>query len=131
MLPRMRTVRALVVDDAADMRFLIGAILEDAGTGARVAEAATGAEALDVVDGVAFDVVILDARMPGMDGYETAARIRRRRPEQRIILCTSAVDDSVRARAREAGADAVLSKGELDRLPALVGAVMDGAGEPR
>jgi CheY-like chemotaxis protein len=127
----MRTVRALVVDDAADMRFLIGAILEDAGTGARVAEAATGAEALDVVDGVAFDVVILDARMPGMDGYETAARIRRRRPEQRIILCTSAVDDSVWARAREAGADAVLSKGELDRLPALVAAVVNGTGERR
>ncbi len=117
----MSAVRVMVVDDGADNRFLIGAILEDCGEDvAVVAEADSARVALETIAGADPDVVILDARMPRVDGYEAAVRIRALRPRQRILLWTAHVDADVEARAARAGVDRVLAKSDFGRLPDVV-----------
>ena len=115
------TVRTLIVDDHADVRFLIRTIVQDAGPPLEVVGEAEGAEAaLERLDALAPDVVVLDARMPRIDGFEAAPMLLARRPGLPILLCSAWVDDDVRRRAREAGIRAVLSKDQFDEIPAVV-----------
>jgi len=114
-------VRTLIVDDHADVRFLIRTIVADAGIGVEVVGEADGAEsALEQLDALRPDVVIMDARMPRIDGFEAAPLLLARRPELPIVLCSAWVDDEVRRRAAEAGIQRVLSKDQFDELPAVV-----------
>ena len=116
----MEPVRVIVVDDAADTRFLIGLVLGEVEGVEIVAEADGAAGALASVDGARPDVALLDARMPGVDGYELAGILRQRIPGLRIALLTSVVDHVVEERALAAGADACLSKADMDQLGARV-----------
>ena len=115
------TVRTLIVDDHADVRFLIRTIMQDAGPPLEVVGEADGAEsALAQLDELTPDVVVMDARMPRIDGFEAAPMLRARRPGLPILLCTALVDDEVRRRAAEAGIGAVLSKDRFDEIPGVV-----------
>jgi two-component system chemotaxis response regulator CheY len=119
-------VRTLVVDDHADVRFLIRTIVADAGLGVEVVGEADGVEsALAQLDALAPDVVVMDARMPRVDGFEAAPMLLERRPGLPILLCSGWVDDDVRRRAVEAGIRHVLSKDQFDEIP---GAVLELAG---
>jgi CheY-like chemotaxis protein len=113
-------VRVMVIDDQADVRFLVGLILGDEGDIEVVAEAEGAEAALATVLETAPDVALLDARMPIMDGFELAPRLLERAPGLRIALLTSLVDDVIEERAREAGAHACASKADFDALPDLV-----------
>jgi CheY-like chemotaxis protein len=118
--PSKRPVRVLVVDDHADVRFLVRAILGDAGPDVTYAgEAAGASEALDALERTDPDVVVLDARMPGVDGFETAALLLERRPGLPILLCSAIVDDEIRSRAQEAGIAACLSKDHFEAIPGM------------
>ena len=118
--PLKRPVRVLVVDDHADVRFLVRVILGDAGPDVTFAGEASGAqEALDALDGADPDVVVLDALMPGVDGFETAALLLERRPGLPILLCTAIVDDEVRTRAQAAGIAACVSKDHFEAIPEI------------
>ena len=118
--PDQRPVRVLVVDDHADVRFLVRAILGDAGPDVTyVGEAAGASEALDVLERTDPDVVVLDARMPGVDGFETAALLLERRPGLPILLCSAIVDDEIRSRAQAAGIAACVSKDHFEAIPGL------------
>jgi CheY-like chemotaxis protein len=111
-------VRLMIVDDHADVRYLIRAIVADAGGDVEVAAEADGARAaLETIAAVDPDVVVLDAIMPVVDGFEAAAMILERRPAQPIVLCSALVDDEVRHRAERAGIAACLSKDEFDAIP--------------
>jgi CheY-like chemotaxis protein len=114
-------VRTLIVDDHADVRFLIRTIVEDAGPPLEVVGEADGAEAaLERLDALVPDVVVLDARMPRIDGFEAAPMLLARRPGLPILLCSAWVDDDVRRRAAAAGIRAVLSKDQFDEIPGVV-----------
>jgi len=116
--PHKRPVRVLVVDDHADVRFLVRAILGDAGPEVVFAGEASGAhEALEALESADPDVVVLDARMPGVDGFEAARMLLERRPGLPILLCSAIVDDDVRTLAHEAGITACLSKDHFDAIP--------------
>ena len=87
--------KVLVVDDEKDFVEMFAMRLEDAGE--RVRKAYSGEEGLEVLAKSDIDVVILDIKMPGMDGIETLREIKRRFPLVEVILLTGhgAVDTAV------------------------------------
>ncbi len=125
--PPQRPVRVLVVDDHADVRFLVRAILDDAGPEVEFAgEAACADEALAALETLEPDVVVLDARMPAVDGFEAAAMLLERRPGLPILLCSAIVDDAIRARAEATGIAACLSKDHFEAIPRVALELADG-----
>src|SRR5918995_4178329 len=100
----MGYVRTLILDDRKDVRFLIRTIVADAEVLVEVVGEADGVEAaLEQLASLEPDAVVLDARMPRVDGFEAAVLLLERRPELPIVLCSAFVDDDVRRRAAEAG----------------------------
>lgn len=86
----MPDVRVLVVDDEADIRATVAAMLETEGY--HVAEAANGADALAAVETDPPDVILLDMRMPVMDGWRFAAEMHRRNHAIPLVVMTAARD---------------------------------------
>ena len=70
-----RTLRVLVVDDEPPARTRLRRMLDELPEVAEVSECASGSEALDALEAATPDLVLLDIRMPGMDGLEVARRI--------------------------------------------------------
>ena len=79
-----RKPRVLVVDDEADIRSSLRRILEY--DGYEVADAATGAQALEMVEVDGPEVVLLDIKMPHMDGLEVLAELHRRQPGLPVVM---------------------------------------------
>lgn len=105
-----RTVDVLVVDDDPVVRFGLDMMLRGAPDLRVVAEAGDGAQALELVDRHAPDVVLMDIRMPGTDGLSATETLRRRpQAPQVVVLTTFDADDHV-LRALRAGAAGFLLK---------------------
>jgi two-component system sensor histidine kinase/response regulator len=102
--------RVLVVDDVAANRFLYRAVLED--DGHDVTEALDGMGALTALQQAAFDLVLLDVSMPGMDGIEVLQRIREAADggPAVLILTAAAREPAAIERGLAHGADAYLTK---------------------
>jgi CheY-like chemotaxis protein len=110
----------MLVDDSADARFLLRAIFEDSPEDVQVAGEADGVRAaLESIDAVDPDVVVLDAMMPRVGGLEAAPMILARRPGQKLLLCSAYVDDELRDRAEAAGIAAWVSKDDMETIPAV------------
>ena len=117
---RTRRARVLVVDDSSAFRDVATSLVSAAPSLRLVGLAASGAEAIELLPQLKPDLVLLDFRMPGMDGIETARIVRQERPDALVVLVSAVVADLEPA-ARAAGAAAVLGKHELcpDTLEAL------------
>lgn len=114
-------IRVVIADDEALIRSGLRMILEDEPDISVVAEAEDGATALDLAVEKGPDVVVMDLRMPGMDGIEATGLIRKRVPGVRILVVTTFDLDEYVLAALRAGADGFLLK---DSAPEeLVGAV--------
>jgi DNA-binding NarL/FixJ family response regulator len=121
-------LRALIVDDDSDMRFLVRMTIEVANHGLAVAgEAESGLEAIASVGQDRPEVVVLDNRMPGMTGLETARRILAEHPEQSIILFSAYLDPKTRAEADSVGVRMCMDKTDVDRLPEALWQLAPGA----
>jgi two-component system invasion response regulator UvrY len=119
----------MIVDDNAEVRFLIRAIVDDADgtTDVVVAGEADGVRsALESIDQIDPDVVVLDALMPVVGGLEAAPMILARRPGQTILMCSAFVDDDLRAKALAAGVAACVSKDDLEAIPRLAAELARG-----
>jgi two-component system response regulator YesN len=119
------TAMVLIVDDELDMRLLVRAILQTSSLGVEVvAEAADGLEAMAVFATLdppdVPDVVILDNRMPGMDGLQVAAAMLKQEPRQRIVLFSAFVTDDMEKEAASLGVRACIGKHDFAHLPQLV-----------
>jgi len=104
-------IKVMVVDDTDHVRRMLRNMLELDGF-VVVAEANGGPAAVDTIDGADPDVVVIDYKMPEVDGLETAARIRAIRPTQVMILYTAFVDADLERKARHVGVSLVLGKVE-------------------
>lgn len=118
-LPR----RVLVVDDSATMRSIVKKILGASRFPLRLADASEGQAALNIIARNTADIVFLDYNMPGLSGVETLKAIKGSNRAVRVVIMTSASDESVARQAIEAGADAFLKK---PFYPADVDAVIYG-----
>jgi CheY-like chemotaxis protein len=105
-----RALRVLVVDDNPAMRRVLRGLLEDVGLEV-VGEAADGLEGVAHAELLRPDVVLMDWRMPGLDGLAATAEIRRRLPEMQVVMFSAAESDGMAAIAGQAGASAFVAKG--------------------
>lgn len=102
------TINILVVDDDEQMTETLSDILE--AKGYRVAVAGSGEQALDRVAECRFDVILLDIKLPGMNGVETLKAIRRQCPESMVVMMTAYTLPDLIKKAEEEGALATLTK---------------------
>ncbi len=109
-------VRILVVDDTDHVRTMLCEMLRLDGFDV-VGEAADAETAVDLAVHTDPQVVIMDLRMPGIDGLEATRRIRALRPQQPVIIYTAYLDEQIEQAARDAGA--VLCLGKVEGLPNL------------
>lgn len=107
--------RVLIVDDNPDIRYLTRLTIESDSCEV-VGEANNGVEALDVADDVRPDTVVIDLRMPLMDGIEATRILRYRFPDLKIIVLSGSDDPAVERQISAAGADVAVDKGKLDDL---------------
>lgn len=128
------SIRVLVVDDHALHRDGTRHILEDYDDLEVVGDADSGEAALALVNRLQPDVVLLDIRLPGMNGIETARRIRDHHPGVRVLMVTAYDDEEYVRGAFEVGAVGYLSKSapgrelvEAIRVVALGGTVLGPA----
>jgi DNA-binding NtrC family response regulator len=103
-------MKVLIVDDEKNMRLTLADLLKEEGY--QVETAATGEEALALCQSQhnGFDAVLLDVRMPGIDGVEVFRRIRRHQPGQRVLLMSAFTVDDLKHAALDEGAIAFLPK---------------------
>ena len=95
-------VKVMVVDDTDHVRSMLVDMLELDGFDV-VGEAASGNQAITMVGDSNPDVIVMDYKMPGMDGLSASRAIREVRPKQSIILYTAYLDDRLEGLAKEAG----------------------------
>lgn len=123
--------RILVIDDEGNIRKMIRMALEQAG---HVVDAAPdGRTGLDMYkDGSEHDLVLLDQRMPEMDGLEVLHELRRRTPEARVIMITAfgTIDLAVDA-MRSGAADFLRKPFTLDTLRGAVQSALNLKMEPK
>ncbi len=113
----IQTCRVLVVDDDEVILGAVAGILGQEGY--RVDTATNGSEALEAIERTHPDLVLLDMRMPVLDGWAFARTLRERAIDLRIVVMTAAQD--ARRWAEEIGANAYLAKPfDLDDLIAIV-----------
>jgi CheY-like chemotaxis protein len=105
-MPEPRELRILIVDDEPQIRATVSAMLQTEGYA--VDEAANGADALHAVEHRAPDVILLDMRMPVLDGWGFARELRRRGHRTPIVVMTAARDAA--RWAREIAAETFVAK---------------------
>ena len=108
--------RVLVVDDNSDIRFLLHTVLKDAGY--EVAQAEDGMEALRRMARGEFDLVVVDLKMPGMDGRELLRRIHVEYPDVKTMVLTGYDGLDGEREAIQLGVESYVRKplGNIDKL---------------
>ena len=107
-MPEAESLRILVVDDDAPVRRMLERSLGSEGHSVRLA--ADGGTALAIAEREPMDLVVLDVRMPGLDGLSTCRRLRAAGHTVPILLLTAADEVADRVAGLDAGADDYLVK---------------------
>ncbi len=103
-------IRVVIADDHPIVRAGLVGLVDAADDIEVVGTAATGLEAVEAAAAHAPDVVLMDLRMPGLDGDQATAQIVAARPETRVVILTTYESDDAILRAIEAGASGYLLK---------------------
>ena len=122
-----RPTRVLIVDDHHLFRDGLGALIARWDDFELVGSAADGAQGVELARRLAPDLVLMDVRMPGMDGVDATARIHEHRPSTRIVmLTTSSLGEDVFNALRNGAHGYVVKDEPAERLRAYLQAVMRG-----
>ncbi|MEV6924564.1 response regulator transcription factor [Dactylosporangium sp. NPDC051485] len=120
-------VRVLLVDDQPLIRSALRVLIADADDLEAVGEAGSGEEAVRLAGETRPDVVVMDIRMPGMDGIEATRRITAAPAAPRVLVLTTFDDDEYVHGALRAGASGFVVKDmALDDILAAIRVVADG-----
>jgi two-component system OmpR family response regulator len=106
--------RVLCVDDDEDSRVMLITLLRLALIEAKAV--GTAAQALSLIQTERFDLYLLDAWLPGLDGFELCRRMRAFDPHTPILFFSGAAYEADKKRGIEAGADAYVIKPDVDGL---------------
>lgn len=111
--------KIIIIDDNADQRLVLKGLLIDIGCEV-IGEGKSGLEAVELMHRLSPEVILMDVKLPGMDGIEAAMAINKLKPIP-VILLTAKKDEETIKRAVEAGVMAYLVKPvrEEDLLPAI------------
>jgi two-component system, NarL family, response regulator len=122
-----QTIRILIADDHLIMRYGLATFIDQQPDMQVVAEACNGREVVERFKTHRPDVTLLDLRMPGVDGVEAIAALRKEDPEARIIVLTIHKGDEAVYQAIRAGARGYLLKDvSFEELLAAIRAVHEG-----
>lgn len=120
-------IKILIVDDHALVRMGIRSLLKDLTDMTIVAEATSGEDALALVKKHAIDVVLLDMRLPGIDGWEVTRRLRKTHPQLKVIAISAMSADSLPSRVLQLGAMGYLTKeSSAEEIATAIRKVMKG-----
>ncbi len=123
----MTTISVLVVDDHALIRAALVSVLNDTDDLRVIAEAANGADAVELAHKHSPAVVILDVDMPGVDAFHAASHILQLRPNTAIVFLTATDSDRAIEQALKAGARGFIVKSDdPSGIPGGVRAVARG-----
>ncbi|OGV28807.1 MAG: two-component system response regulator UvrY [Legionellales bacterium RIFCSPHIGHO2_12_FULL_35_11] len=103
-------IKVLIVDDHALVRLGIKRLLDDLSDMSVVGEAENGDQALSLVKSLNPDVVLLDMKMPGIDGWEVTRRLLKSYPKLKVIAVTGMCTNSLPNRILQLGAVGFLTK---------------------
>ena len=109
----MSQLRVLLADDDAAYIESLRPLIESQPELTVVGSAENGLHAIELADELHPDAVVIDLHMPLLDGVTAVARLRKDHPHLCLIALTGDPDTELHDAVREAGADAVLQKGEL------------------
>ncbi len=124
----MRSKHILLVDDESAVRTVLKGSIRKLGPKYQVVTAVDGFDALDAVQQQAFDLIVTDFNMQGMDGLELIEAIRYQQPQARIMLMTAYGYDGLEDEAKALQVEAYLSKPlEIGKFRELVEATLDRA----
>ena len=113
----------LIVDDQTGVRRLLFEALADEGYNVKMAS--SGTEALKILSGTLPSMVLLDMKMPGMNGFETLQEIRRQYGNLTVVMMTAYGDVEVVNQTRALGVEHYLNKPfDLDDVRVLVKALL-------
>jgi len=123
----MDRITVVLADDDAAYLESLRLLVEEQPRLSIVAMALDGLEAIECVNEIAPDAVVIDLHMPRMDGVSAVERLRREHPSLCLIALTGDADPELHRAAEAAGADAVMLKGQmLDGLADRIAAVHRG-----
>ncbi len=103
-------VAVFTVDDQRVFREAAHDVIEATAGFTSAGGAASGAEALDLVEERRPQLVLVDVRMPGMDGIEVANKLKRSHPETIVVLISIEEEEDLPRRASSSGAEALVCK---------------------
>lgn len=106
-------LRILICDDDENLASAVESILEDDGRFVCIGRASNGAEAVELVETEAPDIVLMDIGMPGLNGIDATRVIRDRDAGQHVVIYTGSDEYDDVARADAAGASGFLHKAAL------------------
>jgi len=115
----------LIVDDSEDVRYVVRKFLEGGTTFTVCGEAADGLDAIKKAEELKPDVVLIDLRMPKMNGIETAMVLRRVLPKVQIVLFSNYTDEIGTTLASAVGINLVVPKGSLADIAKSLKALID------
>jgi len=107
----------LIVDDSAELRDVVRTFLERENSGFTVCgEATNGLDAIKQAEVLKPDLVLMDLRMPVMNGFETATVLKRVLPKTRIVLFSNYTHELGSTLALAVGIDLIMPKGSLNDM---------------
>lgn len=102
--------KILILDDEQDILEIYQEILARLPSQPEIRTASAGTEAISLLESEPFALLLVDLNMPGMDGFQVLAIVRRRFPTLRTVVMTSLTDGDLRARAYRIGVDLYMEK---------------------